>query len=269
MWPSVEKEAACLDEETKTGPLRCISGCHSGDRRLRLLNDEPGDTLNANEFWTAIVRDYYLGKGGYAYIHRQGGVVVSLHYVQEQEISVLKSPDPIFKDFDMEVGGTRYQPYNFLKVLRNTVDGATGVTLTMESSKLIETAYAALVFERNAVRRGGCKRGFLKSEKRLDEEALSRLRSAFARLYGDSESNENFVVLNNGIDFKEASSTSVELQLNENKRTNAGEFAKLFHVSADCISGKASEQDVASIARLAAIPLMTTIQCALNKELLL
>ena len=269
MWPSVEKEAACLDEETKTGPLRCISGCHSGDRRLRLLNDEPGDTLNANEFWTAIVRDYYLGKGGYAYIHRQGGVVVSLHYVQEQEISVLKSPDPIFKDFDLEVGGTRYQPYNFLKVLRNTVDGATGVTLTMESSKLIETAYAALVFERNAVRRGGCKRGFLKSEKRLDEEALSRLRSAFTRLYGDSESNENFVVLNNGIDFKEASSTSVELQLNENKRTNASEFAKLFHVSADCISGKAGEQDVASIARLAAIPLMTTIQCALNKDLLL
>ena len=129
--------------------------------------------------------------------------------------------------------------------------------------------YAALVFERNAVRRGGCKRGFLKSEKRLDEEALSRLRSAFTRLYGDSESNENFVVLNNGIDFKEASSTSVELQLNENKRTNASEFAKLFHVSADCISGKASEQDVASIARLAAIPLMTTIQCALNKDLLL
>ena len=215
------------------------------------------------------MRDYYLGKGGYAYIHRQGGVVVSLHYVQEQEISVLKSPDPIFKDFDLEVGGTRYRPYNFLKVLRNTVDGATGVPLTMESSKLIETAYAALVFERNAVRRGGCKRGFLKSEKRLDEEALSRLRSAFTRLYGDSESNENFVVLNNGIDFKEASSTSVELQLNENKRTNAGEFAKLFHVSADCISGKASEQDVASIARLAAIPLMTTIQCALNKDLLL
>ena len=94
-------DGPCLDEETKTGPLRCISGCHSGDRRLRLLNDEPGDTLNANEFWKAIVRDYYLGKGGYAYIHRQGGEVVSLHYVQEQEISVLKSPDPIFKDFDL------------------------------------------------------------------------------------------------------------------------------------------------------------------------
>lgn len=74
------------------------------DRRLRLLNDEPGDTLNANEFWKAIVRDYYLGKGAYAYIHRQNGEVVSLHYVQEQEISVLKSPDPIFKDFDLEVG---------------------------------------------------------------------------------------------------------------------------------------------------------------------
>ena len=41
------------------------------DPRLRLLNDETGDTLNANEFWRAIIRDYYLGKGGYAYIHRE------------------------------------------------------------------------------------------------------------------------------------------------------------------------------------------------------
>ena len=44
------------------------------DPRLRLLNDETGDTLNANEFWRAIVRDYYLGKGGFAYIHN-----ISIH----------------------------------------------------------------------------------------------------------------------------------------------------------------------------------------------
>ena len=31
------------------------------DLRLRLLNDETGDTLNSNEFWRAMIHDYYLG----------------------------------------------------------------------------------------------------------------------------------------------------------------------------------------------------------------
>ena len=49
------------------------------DPRIRMLNDETGDTLNANEFWKAIVRDYYVGKGGYAYIRKEKGEFRSLH----------------------------------------------------------------------------------------------------------------------------------------------------------------------------------------------
>ena len=60
------------------------------DPRVFLLNDEPGDTLNANEFWRALVRDYYLGKGGYAYIRRQYGFPAGLYYVDEREVSILK-----------------------------------------------------------------------------------------------------------------------------------------------------------------------------------
>lgn len=242
----------------------------TNDPRLRLLNDETGDTLNANEFWRAMVRDYYLGKGGYAYIRREGNRVLGLHYVQENLVSIYKSQDPILKEFSIGVAGKNYQPFEFLKILRNSRDGAEGCPITEESSKLIETAYASLLYERNMARRGGNKKGFLKSENRLDEPTMKRLRTGFSRMYSaDSEGSDNFIVLNKGIDFKESSNTSAELQLNENKITNAGEFAKLFHVSASCIAGKASEQDVASLARLAAIPLMTAIQCALNKDLLL
>lgn len=240
------------------------------DPRLRLLNDETNDTLNANEFWHAIIRDYYTGKGGYAYINKEKGVFKSIHYVDESEIAINKRIDPIFKDFDILVAGKAYKPYDFLKILRNTKDGAEGIPITVENSKLIEVAYTSLVFEKNMVRRGGNKKGFLKAEKRLDQTALESLKLAFSRLYSsDSEGSENFVLLNNGIDFKESSNTSVELQLNENKLTNAGEFAKIFHISADVIAGKASENDAASLAKLAAIPLMATIQCALNKDFLL
>jgi len=77
------------------------------------------------------------------------------------------------------------------------------------------------------------------------------------------------MVLNKGIEFQETSNTSAEMQLNENKLTNAQEFAKMFHISTDVMAGKGTENDISSLARLAAIPLMTAIQCALNKDFLL
>lgn len=239
-----------------------------GDIRVFLLNDEPGDTMNAHEFWRAIVRDYYLGKGGYAYINKQRGRPKSLHYVDESFVTIQKSKDPIYKDFKILVNGKLYEPFDFLKIIRNTKDGASGVSIVEENSKLLEVAYISLIFERNLIKRGGNKKGFLKSEKRIDEKAMQTLRESFANLYSNDAA-EMAIVLNNGVDFKESSSTAVELQLNENKTTNAGEIAKLFHISTSAMSGNASADDIAGIARLAAIPLMTTIQCALNRDFLL
>lgn len=237
------------------------------DYRIRLLNDETGDTLNANEFWKAIVRDYYVGKGGYAYINKERGCIKSLHYVDESKISIAKNNDPIFKDFDIMVSGRSYRPYDFLKVLRNSKDGATGTPITEESSKLIEVAYQSLCFECHAVKKGGAKKGFLRSEAKLAKEELDALREAYSKLYGNNS--ENMMVLNKGVEFQELSDTAAEMQMNENKRTNAEEFAKIFHISTGVMSGNATESDTASLAKLAAIPLMTTIQCALNKDFLL
>lgn len=237
------------------------------DPRLKLLNDETGDTLNANEFWRAMIRDYYTGKGGYSYIRRERGKIKSLHYVDEARISIIKNNDAIFKDFDILVDGQRYWPYEFFKVLRNTRDGAEGVPITQESSKLIEVAYRTLIFEGNLIKKGGNKKGFLQAEKKLGAAELAELREGFNRLY--SLDTENAIVLNNGLKFQESSNTSVEMQLNENKQTNAREFAKIFHVSPAVMEGQASAEDTASLAKLAAIPLMVTIQCALNRDLLL
>ena len=239
------------------------------DPRLRLLNDETGDTLTANEFWHAMVRDYYLGKGGYAYIRREKGNFAGLFYVDEAQVSIQKNSDPIFKDFKIQVNGASYEPYDFLKILRNTKDGAQGIPITKESGKLIEVAYESLCFELYLVKKGGNKKGFLKSQKRLDDASMTKLRTGFQNLYGNSGSSDNVVVLNEGVEFQESSNTSVEMQLNENKRSNAEEFAKLFHISSGVMSGSAGEADIASLARLAAIPLMTVIQCALNRDMLL
>ena len=236
------------------------------DPRVRLLNDDTGDTLTPNEFWRAMVGDYFLGKGGFAYIHQAAGAYAGIHYVPEEKISVQKGTDPIFKNHYILVEGTRYYPFRFLRILRNTRDGMTGVPITEDLKEMVEVAYETLLFERALLRRGGAKKGFLKSEKRIAQEQLDALKANFRSLY--SNGSENTIVLNNGLDFKEASATSVEMQLKENKTANAEDLARIFHVPLSVLSGEGDEAAVSSMAKLAAIPLMAAIQSSLNRDLL-
>lgn len=279
---SVSRETA-LQIPTVSGGINLIANIVSGtpiklyrdnngkaeeirdDYRLPLLNDETGDTLNANEFWHAIILDCYLGKGGYAYICKSRGKIKSLHYVDEQRVSITKNADPIFKEFKLNVNGSSYNPWDFLRILRNTKDGASGTPITVENSRLISVSFQQLMLEYSMAKRGGNKKGFLLTNQRVDQPAMELLREAWRNLY--SSDRENVMVLNNGLEFKECSDTSAEMQLDENKRTNATEFAKIFHVSPEAISGKS--EDINSLAKLAAIPLMKSIECALNRDLLL
>ena len=69
------------------------------DNRISLLNDDTKDTLDGNQFKRALVEDYLLSKGGYAYICKKRNTVVSLHYVEEKYVQILSSVNNhIFKD---------------------------------------------------------------------------------------------------------------------------------------------------------------------------
>lgn len=238
-----------------------------GDRRLRILNDDTGDTLDAVQFWRAILADYYLGKGGYAYIKKEKNQIISLHYVDETQISINKNVDPIFKEYDVLVQGKSYKPYDFIKILRNSKDGAQGKSISEENSLILSVAYNSLVYEENLVLKGGNKKGFLKSTKKLTQEVIDRLKEAWANLY--SNNSENVVVLNDGLDFKEASNTSVEMQLNENKTANSAEICKLFNIPENIIKGTASSAEYTNGFKMAVLPALRCIVCALNRDFLL
>lgn len=237
------------------------------DVRVSLLNDDTGDTLDAVQFWRAIITDYFLGKGGYAYINRSLNDVISLHYVDERNISIIKNVDPIFKSYQILVNGKTYWPFEFIKVLRNTKDGAQGVSIIEENNLILSVAYHSLIFEETLVKKGGNKKGFIKSPKKLSEEAMNKLKEAWRRLY--SNNSENVVILNEGLEFQEASNTSVEMQLNENKETNAAEICKLFNIPVNIIKGTATAKEYTNAFKMGVMPVLKAIECALNRELLL
>lgn len=268
--------AACVNkiaETVSTIPVRLyrlVDGkleAVEDDARVRLLNDDTGDTLDGVQFKRALVRDYLTGKGGYAFINRTGNQIRSLHYVRESEVSFLFTSDPIFKDYDIMIQGTKYKPFEFLKVLRNTEDGRSGRSVVDENSEVLSVSYHSLEYEKNLVKTGGNKKGFVKSAKKLAEPAIKALKAAWRRLYQNNT--ENVVILNEGLEFQEASNTSVEMQLNENKKTNSDEICKLFNMPPAMINGGATEQDNTNFVQYCLNPILKEIECALNRDLLL
>ena len=224
-----------------------------------LFNLDTKDTLDGVQFKKALVRDYLLDGNAYAYINKRRNLVKSLHYVDCDHVLINQNFDPIFKDYSITVYGKTYKPYEFLKILRATRDGARGLGIIEENQELLKAAYLTLKFEQSLVSTGGSKKGFIKAEKKITKEAMDSLKRAWRELYCNTEN--NVIVLNDNLDFKEASSTSTEMQLNENKTSLNNSILDIFNVP--------TEWNWETFIKTAIMPILTTIECVLNRDLLL
>ena len=237
------------------------------DSRLTALNDESGDTLNTYEIKKAIVTDMLIHGAGYVYIQRRFNDVASLRYVKHGDVSVFKGVDPIFKTVDLSVMGKKYNAWDFIILTRNTEDGVSGKGVISEHNTLLSAAYNMLKLENNLAVSGGGKKGFLQSERKLEKPALDELKEAWNQLYCSPDNRA--MVLNNGVKFQEGSNSAVDLQLNQNKVTNAQQIALIFGLSPDVISGNASTDTYMSSIKTGVLPIVQALQTAINRALLL
>ena len=227
------------------------------DPRIKMLNTETGDTLDAFQLKKAWVQDYLLDTGGYLFIEKSKNKFKSIRYVDAQNVSVNTNNDPIFKDVTYMVNGKTYETFNFITILRSTKNGGSGRSITHDVSTAIENAYQTLMYELGLVKTGGAKKGFITSQRRLGEKEIELLKKAWSNLY--SNKSENAIVLNEGMDFKEGSSTTVELQLNERKKTLQDEINNIFH----------NKENFDDFMKEAIMPILVAIKTALNKDFLL
>lgn len=232
------------------------------DRRLFLLNDEANPVMSALDAKRAQVRDMLINGAGYLYIDR----AKALYYVKHGDISVQSNSEPIFRDFDILVGAKRYFPFNFVILTRSSSDGVTGRGAVQEHKTLLSAMYNALKYENVISRTGGNKKGFLQAEHKLSQEAFDKMKRAWEELYANN--GNNMMLLNDGVKYVPSASTSVEMQLNENKRTNSEQIAAIFGLSPEVISGTADTAKYMSAVRTAVLPVVEAYQAALNKSLL-
>lgn len=230
----------------------------SKDERVAMLNGDTHDTLDGFQMKKALIIDFLLDGNGYIYIKREGNDVAGLYYVDDRFIAISILDEPINKTYTIGCGGGMYQPFDFIKLLRNTRNGAFGFGVTEEISKALETAYKSMMYQLSLVKTNGNKRGFLKADRRLGQDEINLLKRAWNNLY-NTDNEENVVVLNNGISFQEASSTSVEMQLNETVKSLQDQIKDIFHIS----------DNFELTFKLAIYPIVKALETALNRDLLL
>lgn len=228
------------------------------DVRLKLLNTDTGDILNPFNLKKSMVRDYLTEKGAYIYIEKSRNDFKSLRYVEPDYVNFQSNYDPIFKDVKYNVYGKDYEIYDFLTIVRNTVNGYKGLSAIDEITDSIETAFTNILYELGLVRKGGAKKGFLTATRKLGKEEIKTLREAWNKYFGGNNS-ENVIILNDGIEFKEGASSSVELQMNERKKTLKDDINDVFHISS-------SYNDTI---KDAVMPIVSAIEIELNNHLLL
>lgn len=226
------------------------------DERVNIINKDTRDTLDGFQFKKAICEDYLLGKGGYSYINKKGNNFTGLNYTDQNRITILNNNNPIFKNFELQIDGKNYKPFQFIKLLRNSKDGASGIGYITEINKVLQTAYKQLIYELGLMKSNGTKKGFIKSQKRLDAKGMEELKKSWNDYVNGVSS---CVILNDGMEFQEASNTSVENQLNEKSKTFADEVKDIFHI------GKNNEDFI----RYAVMPIATAFATALNRDFLL
>lgn len=232
------------------------------DRRLDILNRDTGDTMCADYMRYAWVRDLLLTGGGYSYIERKAGKPDKLYYVRSEELSrEVNRLDPIHKTYRYCIGGQTVEPWQMLKILRNTDGYGGGVGIIEENPEIIGTAYALIKYQKKQVKTGGAKRGMLKTNG-LKKDIIEELKEKWAALWGARSDRDTMFILNaSDADFKELSTTSVDMQLNQTQETIDKELMKLFGTN----DGLLTEDTVKN----AVLPVIDIIEAALDADLLL
>ena len=229
------------------------------DKRTYLLNTDSGDTLDQFAIKRNIAKDYLIDKGGFLYILKRKGEVEELRYVPPAQITaVINDVNPLNKDGQYLVLGHHYDDFEFVSVLRDTDDGFLGKPLTKQINDVLATAVSNILYENGIVRKGGTKKGFLQSEKELSKPAMDTLKKAWRELY--SNTSDNVLVLNKGLTFQEASDNSVDLQIDQRKKTLFKEINDVFGIHSDKFE---------DIFRDAVLPALEAFESALNKSFLL
>lgn len=234
------------------------------DYRIDLVNKYSGNCMTASDLFKNIITDYLLDGNGFAYVVKRGNKITKLSYVPPVKLTYTESVDCIDKVLKIWVDNREIRDYDLFRICRRTKNGLTGLGFVSDNQLLLSTILNSLDYE-NKTTSSGVRRGFLKSKFKLDKAKLKSLKEAWRKL---RDKNSDILILNEGIEFENATSTATESQLSQNKEINTRNVLTYFGLPSNFLNNANSDSYKTAI-RIAVLPIVAQLENALNEFLLL
>ena len=255
------------------------------DKRISLLNHEPNELLNGYNFKKQIAKDYLLHGGAFVSVEKLGNNVEELYPLPAKNIAVTKYVKDGYKisaDIKLTmIDGVnttskeiKFKPYELMIALADSKDGITSIGLIDKGEKIFQQALDEMEYTYNIFQRGALPLGILKTEGRLTQGAVDRLRESWSQLYGGAKNSAKTVILEEGMDYSPLSMKPNDLQLNDSKSGTNSEICKLFGVPESMISTAANkygsiEQNNLHFLKHCLAPIIGSIESSVDKSMLL
>ncbi|HDR4366790.1 TPA: phage portal protein [Bacillus cereus] len=261
-----------------------------GDNRVKLLNVSPSKHIGAYQYKKQLVRDYLLHGGGYSSIEKIneddfGFDVDELYYLPKRNLNITttkSSYKSIEAKFDITSDGDGTQKgkvietlneSNVLRILKDSEDGFKGIGLLETGKEIFRQALHEAQFMNGIYERGAFPTGVLKTDGRLTQEAINKLRDGWNELYSGSGKNAKTVVLENGMEYTPLQHSPADIQFNETRKSTKSEICNLFGVPESLITTAANkynsiEQNNLHLLKHTLAPIINAFEDGLNISLL-
>lgn len=237
------------------------------DYRLKLLNNEANLLTISSAFKSEMVHDLLFEGKAYAVIERKGNKILGFHRVlhQSTQIRINKDGFPICEEITYVLHGKTYTKESYeMIVIENPNGGILNKNRSLLNDILEEYETYKQLTENCAM-----PLGVLKTEGRLNSDALQKLKTAWDNLYSGRKNVGKTVVLENGLDYVPISKDLSIINMEEKEKVIGGKIEDVLSFPKGYLTSPNTHQDTEILLSQTLNTLIVAIEEGLSKALLL
>lgn len=250
------------------------------DNRVDLLNNKVNNIMNGTTFKKKVVRDMLLWGASKSYIEYDNSEtkVEAIYPLDMEHVNTIVQTDDGYSFYGINyltsVAGEKvFYDDLLLSVLRDSDDGITGRSVKDGNADVFQTALNQSEYERALMANGAVPTSVLKSDKKISDDQMVRLKNSLAQIYSGTKNAGKTMVLENGLDYQRISLDPTTLKYDENKKAILSDIARVFNIPESMINSGANkynslEQNNLWFLQFSLMPLIINFESALNNTLL-
>lgn len=197
----------------------------------KILNQRPNPRMNRYTFIKQLVTSVLMNGNGYAYIEREKGKVIGLHYLPTEWVTV-NPPEYLNQPVSYTVTGIngRVPASDMIHILNFSYDGIIGVGTLRHAFNILSLSYSADNHALGFYASGCGVSAILSSDKPLKDEQVKELKKNWEQNFGQQGQPGGMVVIEGGMTFQPVSISAKDSQLLETRTFNISEVCRFFGV---------------------------------------